>query len=155
MALLRILLRETVGRLVGADDARRLFDVFDGRHSPVARVLFSPRVTVRLEGNGRRPAPAAVIQKQHTPTIARPLQRDERQQGWGVWTERRQGRPGVGSTPDRIKAPRALVQAALRGARMTTVALGLVLEAAVSGGPAFVWLFLALATLLNALSRQR
>jgi hypothetical protein len=33
-------------------------------------VLFSPRVTVaRLEGNGRRPAPAAVIQKQHAPTI--------------------------------------------------------------------------------------
>jgi uncharacterized protein DUF192 probably involved in sugar metabolism len=71
MALLRILLRETVGRLVGADDhARRLLDVFDGRHSPHVRVLFSPGVTVaRLEGNERRPAPAAVIQKQHAPTI--------------------------------------------------------------------------------------
>jgi hypothetical protein len=71
MALLRILLRETVGRLVGADDhARRLLDVFDGRHSPHVRVLFSPGVTVaRLEDNERRPAPAAVIQKQHAPTI--------------------------------------------------------------------------------------
>jgi hypothetical protein len=71
MALLRVLLRETVGRLVGADDhARRLLDVFDGRHSPDVRVLFSPGVTVaRLDGNERRPAPAAVIQKQHAPTI--------------------------------------------------------------------------------------
>jgi hypothetical protein len=74
MALLCVLLRETVERLVGSDDyARRLLDVFDRRHSPDVRLLFSRGVTVgsvvRVEGSERRGAPAAVIQKQHAPTI--------------------------------------------------------------------------------------
>jgi hypothetical protein len=75
MALLRVLLRVAVGRLVRADDyARRLLDVFDRRRRPDVRLLFSRGVTVgsvaRLEGSDeRRKAPAAVIQKQHAPTI--------------------------------------------------------------------------------------
>src|SRR6266540_3588917 len=75
MALLCVLLRGTLERLVGSDDdARRLLDFFDRRHSPDVRLLFSRGVTVgsvaRLEGSDeRRKAPAAVIQKQHALTI--------------------------------------------------------------------------------------
>jgi hypothetical protein len=75
MALLCVRLRGTLERLVGADDhARLLLDVFDRRRSPDVWLLFSRRVTVgsiaRLEGSQQlRPAPAAVIQEQHAPTI--------------------------------------------------------------------------------------
>ena len=74
MALLCVLLRETVGRLVGADDhARLLLDVFDRCRSPDVGRLLSPGITVgsvaRQEGDVRRGAPAAVIQKQHAPII--------------------------------------------------------------------------------------
>jgi hypothetical protein len=75
MALLCVLLRGTLERLVGSDDyARRLLDFFDRRQSPDVRLLFSRGVTVgsvaRLEGSDeRRKAPAAVIEKQDAPTI--------------------------------------------------------------------------------------
>lgn len=75
MALRCVPLRGTLERLVGSDDhAPILLDVFDRRRSPDVRLLFSPGLTVGsiawLEGSQqRRPAPAAVIQEQHAPTI--------------------------------------------------------------------------------------
>ena len=74
MRLFRVLLGETVGRLVGADDrARILLDVLDRRQGPDVRLLLSPGISVgglvRREGDERGGGPAAVIQKQHPPPI--------------------------------------------------------------------------------------
>jgi hypothetical protein len=71
MALLCVLLRGTFQRLVGSDDhARRLLDLFNRRRSPGVQLLFSRGLSAaRLEGSVRRGGPAAIIQKQHAPTI--------------------------------------------------------------------------------------